>query len=267
MKKILVLLVVLLLESQSVVFGQSAYQLVRVAKRAKFKPVSTGKITGHVQAPLASASLAQYISSLRKPTSLRTYTQNRTFANKLGTVTVPEIHIELSFPAPILRSPSTLWGSYHYLRVLTSLSRERGAVHPKYIPLWKSIFYVGGYNGVHHIVNKSTLKEIYATMKREAMEKGQPWTIRLDELQRNAPGSLHPFHGRPEFSVLFHNIDRQLALYQQGGIRAIIIDYFDALDAFHKMYPNEAPFIPPHVRQNTLLEAKLWSETFHLKWE
>ena len=267
MKKILVLLVVLLLGSQSVVFGQSAYQLVRIAKRAKFKPVSAGKINGHMQAPLASASLAQYVSRLHNPTSIRSYTQNRIVSSKFGPVTVPEIHIEISFPAPILRSPSTLWGSYHYLRVLTSLSRERGAVHPQYKQQWKNIFYVGGYNGVHHIVNKSTLKAIYSEMKRKAIAKGEPWTIQLDELQRNAPGSLHPFHGRPEFSVLFHNIDRQLSLYREGGIQAIVTDYFDALEVFHNMYPNQAPFIPKSVRKNTLLEAKLWSETFHLKWK
>lgn len=267
MKKILVVLLVMFFGAQAAVYGQSAYQLVKLSRRVKFKPKPMGQINQHMRVPLASSSLALHVAKLRHPTALESFEKERIFKTKQGEVTVPEIHLVSSFPTPILRDPSTLWGSYHYLRVLTSMSRERGAVHPDYAEQWKYIFYVGSYNGVHHIVNKSTLKEIYFEMKKEAAAKGEPFTVRLDEMQRDAPGSLHPYHGNPQYSVLFHNINRQMELYRRGGIREIVRDYFKELQRYHEKNPQEAPFIPQQVIHNTLLEAKLWSETFHLRWK
>ena len=267
MKKILVCCFAWFCFSHTAVHGQSAYQLVKVAQRIQFTNASMANISSYIRAPITSALLAEHVALLRKPTAYYAFSKNYVFSNKRGHLELPEVHIVAVFPAPILNSPSTLWGSYHYLRVLTSLSRRQGAVNPKFEKEWKSVFQIGGYNGVHHIVNKSTLKTIYQEMKRKAIQKGEVFTVNLDELQREAPGSLHPFHGRPEYSVLFHNVDRQLDLYRQGGIRAIVTDYFNELQRIHQMYPQKAPQPSQEVVNNTLLEAQLWSETFGLRWQ
>lgn len=267
MRRILVFLIALFFCSNVAVYGQSAYKLVRAAKRVKFKQAPLGTINRHLQAPLKSANLAKEVARLTNPAILEYYSLNNSVKTKQGIVTVPEIHIVTEFPTPILNNPSTLWGSYRYLRVLTSLSREKGAVNPRYADKWKHIFTVTSYNGVHHIVNKSTLKEIYYQMKNKAARKGEAFTVRLDDMQREAPASLHPFHGNPEYSVLFHNLNRQMALYEKGGIRAILTDYFNGLRELHARFPKEAPAVPEEVINNTLLEAKLWAETFQLKWK
>ena len=66
---------------------------------------------------------------------------------------------------------------------------------------------------------------------------------------------------------MFHNINHQLALYDEGGVRAIILDYFDHMQELHKLYPNEAPAIYQEMVDNTLKEAQLWAETYRLRWK
>lgn len=266
MKKILVLLLAVVCGSSSV-YAQSAYQLFRTATRINFKAVPYGTISRHLQAPAASQRLASRVAKLTNPSTFSTYFQNRIFKTKAGVVLQPEIHLLTRFEVPVLVHPSSLWGSYHYLRVLTKLSQRPGAVHPKYASEWKHIYQVTSYNGVHHIVNQRTLKSLYHSMRNKAKERKEPFYIRLDEMMREAPASLHPFHGNPEYKTFFHNPERQMQLYEEGGIRAIVVDYFISLHRFHTKHPNTAPFIPTDVRKNTLLEAKLWAETFHLKWK
>ena len=266
MKKILVLLLAVVCGSSSV-YAQSAYQLFRTATRINFKAVPYGTISRHLQAPAASQRLASRVAKLTNPSTFSTYFQNRIFKTKAGVVLQPEIHLLTRFEAPVLVHPSSLWGSYHYLRVLTKLSQRPGAVHPKYASEWKHIYQVTSYNGVHHIVNQRTLKSLYHSMRNKAKERKESFYIRLDEMMREAPASLHPFHGNPEYKTFFHNPERQMQLYEEGGIRAIVVDYFISLHRFHTKHPNTAPFIPTDVRKNTLLEAKLWAETFHLKWK
>lgn len=267
MKKILVLSAVCLFAGNTVVYSQSAYQLVKNTPQFTIQSTSIKLVSRHLKAPLSSSSLAKHVSELRVPIFTNTYAQGTLLDVSPKKIIIPEIHIISSFPISVLRNPSSLWGSYRYLRVLTSLSRESGSVHPQYIDEWNKIFQVSGYNGVHHIVNKSTLKVIYHELKQEAAAKKQVWTISLEDLQNNTPASLHPFHGKPEYSGFFHNMDRQLLLYREGGVRAIITDYFRELAKFHEMYPEEAPYIPQQVVNNTVLEAKLWCETFGLKWK
>lgn len=257
----------LLVFSQCAVFGQNAYQILKSVPKATLAAKPGAIVYRHLQAPAASARLAAEVARLPNPSEISHFYQNKIFRNKRGTVVVPQIHIMISFPAPVLKDPSSLWGSYHYISALTKLSRTPGAVHPKYAHKWKHIQATTRYNGVHHIVNKSTLKVIYEEMKQKAIRNGRPFTVNLADMQRDAPGSLHPFHGRPEHAVVFHNLDNQLKLYRRGGIKAIVQDYFAQLQRFRLLYPQEAPFISDEVIHNTLLEAKLWSDMFHLKWE
>ncbi len=267
MKKILVFLIAVLFCASPTVYAQSAYQVLRTVSRVKFKAVPYGKISRHLQAPIASQKLAEQVASLTYPSAIKSYPQNRIKLKGSGFFLQPEVHIITQFDAPILSHPSSLWGSYQYMRVLTKLAQQPGAINPKYAKEWKRLHQVTSYNGVHHIVNQRTLKAIYGAMKHRAEANQEPFTLRLDELLRGAPASLHPFHGNPEYKTFFHNPERQMQLYEEGGIRAIVVDYFISLHRFHTKHPNTAPFIPTDVRKNTLLEAKLWAETFHLKWK
>ena len=267
MKKILVFLIAVLFCASPTVYAQSAYQLFRTATRINFKAVPYGTISRHLQAPAASQRLASRVAKLTNPSTFSTYFQNRIFKTKAGVVLQPEIHLLTRFEAPVLVHPSSLWGSYHYLRVLTKLSQRPGAVHPNYASEWKHIYQVTSYNGVHHIVNQTTLKSLYHSMRNKAKERKESFYIRLDEMMREAPASLHPYHGNPEYMKVFHNSAHQLELYRKGGIRAVVVDYFMQLKKFHKENPTKAPAIPQEVINNTLLEAKLWAETFHLKWK
>ncbi len=267
MKKILVLLLAVLCCSPAAVNAQSAYKIVQTATRITFKPYPYGSISRHLCAPVPSKELAEQVARLTHPHSCKIYLQDRVFKTSSGRLFIPEIHIITQFSSPVLSNPSSLWGSYQYLRVLTKLSRQPGAVNPRFAEQWKKIHHVTSYNGVHHIVNKTTLKTIYAQMKAEAARKHEPFTIRLEELMREAPGALHPFHGNPYYKTFFHNADRQLELYEKGGVRAIVVDYFQSVNRFHKKNPDQAPFVSPQVMKNTLLEAELWSKTFHLKWK
>lgn len=265
MKKTLVALA-LLWFSQYAVYAQNAYQVLKSASKVKVSAKSAAVINRHMCAPASCARLASQVASLSRPFQRSHYYQNHIVQKKMGTVVIPQIHIITTFSAPVLKDPSSLWGSYHYMRALTKLSRTQGAVHPQYASKWKDVFTTTRYNGVHHIVNKSTLKAIYDEMKRQAASKGRVFTVNLEDMQREAPGSLHPFHGNPKHAVVFHNLDNQMRLYRRGGIKAIVLDYFAQLQRFRLLYP-DAPFIPQEVVTNTLLEAQLWSETFQLKWE
>ena len=266
MKKILVLLLAVVCGSSSV-YAQSAYQLLRTATRINFKAVPYGTISRHLQAPAASQRLASRVAKLTNPSTFSTYFQNRIFKTKAGVVLRPEIHLLTRFEAPVLYHPSSLWGSYRYLRVLTKLSQRPGAVHPKYASEWKHIYQVTSYNGVHHIVNQRTLKSLYHSMRNKAKERKEPFYIRLDEMMREAPASLHPYHGDPKYQEFFHNSARQLELYRKGGVRAIVTDYFVQLNKFHKADSQRVPAISQEIVNNTLLEARLWAETFHLRWK
>lgn len=267
MRQILVFLISSFLLSPLPLFGQSAYQLLQSTAKRRFHVVAPSVINRHLKAPIKSASLAKQVARLSHPSSINIFTEEQRVYTSQGTRLVPEIHIITEFHSPVLRSPSTLWGSYRYLRVLTALSRDKKYIHPANVEQWKDVFVVNKYCGVHHIVNKNTLKEIYRAAKAQAALNKQDYGVSLDEMQREAPASLHPFHGNKKYSKIFHNTTRQLELYQQGGVRAILVDYFQSLRALHQNHPNEAPAVPREVINNTLLEGKLWAETFHLRWK
>ncbi|WP_428052350.1 hypothetical protein [Candidatus Avelusimicrobium faecicola] len=269
MKKLLVLLITLLL-SNTAVFSQNAYRVLRSAGNRVGKVANVGntRITRHITAPASSANLAKKVVQTYSPNYTNVYFRNTTFRNKYWpATTVPQVVISTEFKTPILRNPSTLWGSYRYLKELVRLSQERGAVAKGYEKKWRNIRDVSTYRGVHHIVNKSTLKEIYTRKKIKAQNNHKPYPVHLGEMQNDAPGIIHPFHGNPEYQVMFHNINRQLALYDEGGVRAIILDYFNNMQELHRLYPREAPVIYQEMVDNTLKEAQLWAETYRLRWK
>ncbi len=241
------------------------------SNKGQFKKGSQGpyiaRVTRYINAPLSSKQQAEDLVASMNPDNLSSFEGSRVIKTAKGEIVIPEIRIVAEFPVPILSNPASMWGSYRYLRKLTALSRQSGTVNPRYAQKWKLIFDVTSYNGVHHIINKSTLKTIYYDMKSAAAKKGERLNISLNDMQNDAPASLHPYHGNPEFSVLFHNLNRQRALYEDGGVRAVLEDYFYGLKELHRTFPREAPFVPDDVIRNTMKEARLWAETYHLRWE
>ena len=241
------------------------------SNKGQFKKGSQGpyiaRVTRYINAPLSSKQQAEDLVASMNPDNLSSFEGSRVIKTAKGEIVIPEIRIVAEFPVPILSNPASMWGSYRYLRKLTALSRQSGTVNPRYAQKWKRIFDVASYNGVHHIINKSTLKTIYYDMKSAAAKKGERLNISLNDMQNDAPASLHPYHGNPEFSVLFHNLNRQRALYEDGGVRAVLEDYFYGLKELHRTFPREAPFVPDDVIRNTMKEARLWAETYHLRWE
>ena len=272
MKKLLVLLVALFF-APSAVFAQSAYQVVgnlsRLTKSVGRLP--KGKYAGVVRrtsyVPVNDFVYGRFVANARNPLSMSVRQMDRMVQAKNGMyVNIPTIVIETEFAVPVFHNPYELYGSYRMLRMMTSLAKQPGAIAKGYHQAWQKIKASQGYNGVHHIVNKSTLADIHGMMKKEARQQGKPFTVSLKDMQGDAPGSLHPFHGNPAFTDFFHNKARQLELYERGGVELIITDYFYQLNLMNKQFPQVAPKVPRSVRTGTLREARQWVHTYGLRW-
>lgn len=114
---------------------------------------------------------------------------------------------------------------------------------------WERIDQSGGYNGAHHIVTKSVLKELGYS----------------NETLNNTPSIFHPLHNSSAFNKDFHNHSKQLEIYRKSGIKGIIIDFFERINAI-----NDVLGIPQYTQteiEKELLEAELWARHWGLKWE
>ena len=129
-------------------------------------------------------------------------------------------------------SPLGVVGPNNYLK---GVSR-----HFKGTKGWKTINNTTGYNGAHHIVTRFVIKEIGGS----------------NEAIANAPSVFHPLHNDLRYTDWFHNHQRQLEIYQKGGIKAIILDFFNRVDGFEK-----------EDIETVLLEAELWSKHWGFRWE
>lgn len=137
--------------------------------------------------------------------------------------------------------PSRLVGPTNYLRGVSTRLKGR--------PGWERIGQSGGYNGAHHIVTRSVIKQISG---------------KDGEIVNNAPSVFHPLHNNKSFDKDFHDHARQLELYREHGIRAIIIDFFERINAI-----NEALGLPKYEQADIdkeLIEAELWARHWGLKW-
>ena len=115
---------------------------------------------------------------------------------------------------------------------------------------WGKITKSGGYNGAHHLVTKAVIKQI---------------TGKDGEIVANAPSVFHPLHNNPNFITMFHDHERQLRIYEQSGIRGIIIDFFERANAVSDRLG--LPLYNDEVIHQALLEAELWAKHWNLKWE
>ena len=168
-----------------------------------------------------------------------------------------EIVLTTKFIQPVLTAPENIYGGYNYLRIISKISKQKGAVVKTYRPIWKKIHDVTSYNGAHHIVNQSTLKEIH---KRYGMK------VNLTEMQRNAPAIFHRLHGHPAYTSTFHNMEMQLLIYEQRGVSGIIDNFFIKAKLISASSRGTIPMYSYEVIRGTYLEAELWAKTFGLKW-
>lgn len=259
--KRLLLISVLSLFSCSV-FGQNAFTIVHQAKN--LKRLRAAVISREIFAPAQQAALAKATVDLRQPRFAK-ISHTNTRPNSLARF--PQVHIKTEFVIPLLANPNSVYGGYNYLKTVAKLSRTQKTVEPAYVRMWHLINDTHTYHGAHHIVNKSTLKEIYSDMQQKALEKDLPFQIDLAEMQNNAPAIFHQLHGNPDFARLFHNTNYQLGLYYTGGVKMIIEDFFTRLEEISHRRNEPELRVPERVQKATLKEAELWSKTFYLRWK
>lgn len=229
------------------VFSQSAYNVVRAAKNS-FKPsIICRSITTQASNVGLAKAVVQNSRLLTNPSYI--------YLNRK--VCIPEVRITYQFATAPLTYPERLYGGYNYLKIISRLSRNK-LIDKNFLHIWKNINRTQTYNGVHHIVNKSTLQEIHL----RANLKGK---VRLDEMQNNAPAVFHSLHGNPLYKDIFHNRDKQVELYFNYGMKAVIDDFFHNVRIVSRK--EGVRFFSKEVIENTYKEAHLWCNTFNCKWE
>ena len=242
--------VLLFLAYCSVCNAQSAYQIMRSVVKGNIQKRIT--ICRTIKAPIEQSKLVADVLKTHKQTSI------------YSTICKNELKVTSQFTAPVLKRPETLYGSYKYLKILSLLSKEATYIDKQFAFIWKNINKTQSYNGVHHIVNKSTLKQIHHDMKMRARRDGEAFTINLAQLQNTAPGAFHIMHGNPKYNTVFHNQELQYKIYKKYGISGIIKNYFYEINKLN-LEVGLKP-IPGFVIQGTLKEAELWAKTFKLRW-
>lgn len=229
------------------IFSQSAFNIVKASKNS-FKP---SIVCRSITTQVANVSLAKEILRTQQIITNPSYT----YLNRK--VCVPEVRVTYQFLTPQLTYPERLYGGYNYLKLISRMSRNK-LIDKNFLHIWKNINRTQTYNGVHHIVNKSTLQEIHL----RANLKGK---VRLDEMQNNAPAVFHSLHGNPLYKDIFHNRDRQVETYFNYGMKVVIDDFFNEVSIASRK--EGVRFFSKEVIENTYKEAHLWCNTFNCKWE
>lgn len=132
----------------------------------------------------------------------------------------------------IVRHPTRVVGPNVYLKGVSK--RFKGLTN------WDKVADSRSYNGAHHIVTKFVIKELGGN----------------SECIRQAPSVFHPLHNDVRYIDWFHNHQKQLAIYQEKGIRGIMIDFFE----------NVGEDFTEAEKEQLMLEAELWARHWGLKW-
>lgn len=152
--------------------------------------------------------------------------------------------------------PENLYGGYNYLRVCAT--QLKGAN-------WNRVNSTTSYNGVHHIVAVSTLKELH----KECIKSYNNGDIQIypffNDLVRNAPGIFIKYHNNPALADSLHNAELQMELYNSGGIKSILDFFFEVVQKQNIKMGIEP--IPQDIITGTYVEAELWAKYFGLVWE
>ncbi len=133
----------------------------------------------------------------------------------------------------LVRNPTRVVGPNIYLKGVGK--RFRG------LSEWDKVGDSRSYNGAHHIVTKYVIREIGGN----------------SECVRQAPSVFHPLHNNPEYVGWFHNHTKQLAIYQEKGIKGIVEEFLD----------NVGKDFTAEDKAQLMLEAELWAKHWNLKWE
>lgn len=152
--------------------------------------------------------------------------------------------------------PVDVSGGYNYLKLV---AREM-----KGCDGWENISRTRGYNGAHHIINKTVIDVICADIKANARLRGKEIHLDVNEVKNNAPAIFHPYHNRQGYAHIFHNPKEQIRLYYTIGVRGIIEDFFIRVNEL-----NKAEGLPPYPEEfieHTLKEAALWAKHYGLHW-
>lgn len=241
MKKCLLVLIALI---PSYSFGQNVVTLLRTFGRA-----NSASICRTINVPPYVINEAIGISMYQNA--------NRYKIDEIGCRL--NIQLEKDILLESIKEPTTIYGPYNYLRAYTRLSREQKFVNKKFADDWRKITKVNGYNGVHHLISKGTIKLIYEDLKREGKE------ISLIDMENNAPAIFHPLHGNPEYKDIFHNIDEQYYDYKRFGMKVTIISLLERIDEAN-IKIGAKPF-PKWYLKGVLKEAELWCKYYGINWE
>ena len=152
--------------------------------------------------------------------------------------------------------PEKLYGGYNYLKTCSSVFSK---------DILKQVTNKETYNGIHHIINISTIKELY----KESLQNYNLNIITnypfLQDMILNAPALFHQYHNHPSLSNIFHNKEVQLSIYESEGIKGILDVFFKNINTANKIYNLEP--ISDDIIIGTYLEAKVWCDAYGLKWE
>lgn len=187
--------------------------------------------------------------------SHRNYT-NFDFTNTSSRI---QLQVEQRIRAEQLKSPTTFYGPYNYMRAVSSVSRDQKLVNPRYAAAWKHLRQTEGYNGAHHLVMTAVIERIHADLKASGHK------VSLSDLKNNAPCIFHPFHGRPEYQHIFHNLDEQYAIYTEHGMRALIVHQLELINDINIQIGLEP--MPDWYIDGILKETKLWCNHFGLVYD
>lgn len=259
MRHLLLLLACLFVSGVS--FAQNTFAIVaKTSREAALRPIV---IQRTLTLPRSQVNFAQKILAEKKGKIIKSQKQTLRFNN----IEIPQHYIEAQITLARLSRPENIHGGYNYLRTMSKLAREPELIEPAYIASWQEIADSHTYNGAHHIVNKSSLKEIYKDMKQKAAARGMPFPVNLTEMQNNAPAVFHQLHGSTEYTRIFHNSTRQVNLYYIGGMKLVIEDFFMHMELIAKHHHRPDFLVPEEVQKSTYTEAELWCKMFHLRWE
>lgn len=170
-----------------------------------------------------------------------------------------EVELEREIARNSLKDPVRVYGPYKFVKTVSRASQNPLLVNEQYIDNWKHINTVGYYNGVHHLISKSTIKRIYQDLK----EQGED--VRLNEMENNSPAIFHPLHGDSDFRDVFHDTDQQYYDYKRFGMKVTIISLLERIDELNLKFG-----LPPYPEQyldGVLKEAELWSKYWKIRWE
>lgn len=231
------------------VFSQSAFNIVKVARNVTRPNVICRTIAIRTSGlPIANKVIGS--SVLSSPIRYKQINSR---------LCIPKTTITYDFKIPIITYPEKLYGPYNLLKLISRNSRTNKLISKEHISIWKQINNSQTYNGAHHVFNKSTISLIYD------IEKLSKNGFLLHEIQNNAPAVFHSLHGNPVYKNIFHDREKQFKLYQKGGVKLVLDDFFKNVHVISK--EENVRFFSKEVIGNTYLEARLWCETFNLKWQ